>query len=154
MVRKGRFNPAPCPEATLELVWRDELLEDLEQLGLRPRRQHDARRTFITCALEDGARKELLRWVTHGPEGDIVDAYTSPSWQVLCQQVALLNYPFPESPPATGEGSGGGGFLWQNYGVSNCSEPLMNLSGGGGNRSRTGGFGPYSGHRLLARFPL
>ncbi|QDE90122.1 hypothetical protein BHS06_14790 [Myxococcus xanthus] len=72
------------------------LVEDLELLGLRPRRQHDARRTFITCALENGARKELLRWVTHGPGKDIVDAYTSPSWQVLCEQVALLNYPLPE----------------------------------------------------------
>ncbi|MFP2960256.1 tyrosine-type recombinase/integrase [Myxococcus sp. 1LA] len=73
------------------------LLKDLEQLGLRPRRQHDARRTFITCALEDGARKELLRWVTHGPGGDIVDSYTSPSWQVRCEQVALLKLPFPEA---------------------------------------------------------
>lgn len=97
------------------------LLEDLEQLGLRPRRQHDARRTFITCALEDGARKELLRWVTHGPEGDIVDTYTSPSWPVLCEQVALLKLPFPEAPPSTGEGSEKGESLRGYYTPSNPS---------------------------------
>lgn len=72
------------------------LLEDLELLGLRRRRQHDARRTFISLAIGDGARKELLRWVTHGPEGDIVDAYTTPPWHVLCEQVAMFKLTLPE----------------------------------------------------------
>ncbi|QQR46513.1 site-specific integrase [Myxococcus xanthus] len=95
------------------------LLKDLEQLGLRPRRQHDARRTFITCALEDGARKELLRWVTHGPGGDIVDSYTSPSWQVRCEQVALLKLPFPEVLRSTGNTSGEGELLRNYYSQGN-----------------------------------
>jgi hypothetical protein len=64
--------------------------EDLERLGLRPRRQHDARRTFISLALAGGARKDRLRWVTHGPTGDIVDAYTTLPWETLCNEVLWL----------------------------------------------------------------
>lgn len=64
--------------------------EDLERLGLRPRRQHDLRRTFISLALADGARKDILRWVTHGPEGDIIDLYTTLPWPTLCDEVGKL----------------------------------------------------------------
>jgi integrase len=64
--------------------------QDLERLELRPRRQHDARRTFISLAIADGARKDILRWVTHGPEGDIVDLYTTLPWHTLCEEVARL----------------------------------------------------------------
>ncbi|RYZ37450.1 MAG: hypothetical protein EOO71_27965 [Myxococcaceae bacterium] len=78
------------------------LQEDLAQLGLRRRRQHDARRTFISLAIGDGARKELLRWVTHGPEGDVVDAYTTPPWHVLCEQVSMLKFPVPEGVRPSG----------------------------------------------------
>jgi integrase len=63
---------------------------DIERLGLRQRRQHDARRTFISFARADGARKDLLRLITHGPEGDIVDVYTEMPWAPLCEQVAVL----------------------------------------------------------------
>jgi hypothetical protein len=66
------------------------LLRDLKLLGLRPRRVHDARRTFISLALADGARKDILRWVTHGPEGDIVSLYTTLPWAALCEEVAKL----------------------------------------------------------------
>lgn len=64
--------------------------EDLERLGLRKRRQHDARRSFITLARSDGARKDVLEWVTHGPRGDIVDLYTTLPWEALCAEVAKL----------------------------------------------------------------
>jgi integrase len=64
--------------------------QDLERAGLRARRQHDARRTFISLAIADGARKDVLRWVTHGPEGDIVDLYTTLPWHALCEEVARL----------------------------------------------------------------
>ncbi|MBN1962400.1 MAG: integrase, partial [Deltaproteobacteria bacterium] len=46
--------------------------QDLERLDIRKRRQHDARRTFITLAINDGARKEILEWITHGRRGDII----------------------------------------------------------------------------------
>jgi len=63
---------------------------DLDRLELRRRRQHDVRRTFVTLCLADGARKDVLRWVTHGPEGDIVDLYTTLPWEALCDEVAKL----------------------------------------------------------------
>ncbi len=71
------------------MVWHD-LQDDLAALGLRPRRVHDFRRTFITLVRADGARKDLLRLVTHGPEGDIVDIYTEMPWEPLCAEVAKL----------------------------------------------------------------
>lgn len=66
--------------------------EDLTSIGLRVRRQHDARRTFITLARADGANKEILKWATHGvPHGDIMDAYTSLPWASICGEVSKLN---------------------------------------------------------------
>lgn len=62
--------------------------EDLERIGLRARRQHDARRTFISIARADGARPDILRWATHGPTGDITDLYTTLPWATLCEEVA------------------------------------------------------------------
>ena len=64
--------------------------QDLERLGLRRRRQHDARRSFITIARRDGARKDILEAITHGPRGDIVDMYTTLPWELLCEEVAKL----------------------------------------------------------------
>jgi hypothetical protein len=66
------------------------LLRDLKTLGLRPRRVHDARRTFISLALADGARKDILRWATHGPEGDVVSLYMTLPWATLSEEVAKL----------------------------------------------------------------
>ena len=59
-------------------------------LGLRPRRGHDLRRTFITLAQVDGARRDLLETITHGPRGDIVSVYTTFPWPALCAEVAKL----------------------------------------------------------------
>jgi integrase len=64
---------------------------DLEKLGLRRRRVHDTRRTFISLSKADGADKYLMRWVTHGPrKDDAWDDYNSPPWDALCEQVAKL----------------------------------------------------------------
>jgi integrase len=69
---------------------------DLKRLGLRPRRQHDLRRTFISLCLGDGASKDILRWITHAPEGDVVDDYTTLVWQPLCREVAKLKICLPK----------------------------------------------------------
>src|SRR5262249_38068940 len=61
--------------------------EDLERIGLRSRRQHDARRSFISLARSDGARKDILRWSTHAPERDQIDFYTTFAWATLCEPV-------------------------------------------------------------------
>ena len=63
---------------------------DLDNLGMRSRRQHDLRRTFISLARADGARKDILETVTHGQRGDIVDAYTTLPWESVCVEVAKL----------------------------------------------------------------
>jgi len=63
---------------------------DLDALKLRERRGHDLRRTFITLAQVDGARRDLLETVTHGPRGDIVSVYTTFPWPALCAEIAKL----------------------------------------------------------------
>jgi len=91
--------------------------EDLERIGLRPRRLHDLRRTFISLCREDGANKELLRWVTHGVSADVMDTYTTPTWEALCSQVAILKLDLrrgevialPQAAPSGGDNGGGGG---------------------------------------------
>jgi integrase len=66
-------------------------LKALELLGLAHRRQHDLRRTFVTLCIAGGADKDLLKWITHGPpRGVMIDAYTSPPWDLLCAQVQRL----------------------------------------------------------------
>ncbi len=64
--------------------------EDLDRVGLRERRQHDTRRTFISIARADGARADVLRTMTHGATGDIVDSYTTLPWATLCEEVAKV----------------------------------------------------------------
>jgi integrase len=66
------------------------LHEDLERLGLRERRTHDLRRTFVTLARADGADRDVLRVITHGPPSDVIDLYTSWPWATLCAAVSCL----------------------------------------------------------------
>jgi integrase len=73
-----------------KFAWRN-LQSDLTTLGLRRRRVHDIRRTFISLALADGADKYLLKFTTHGrPKEDAFDDYATPPWETLCAQVAKL----------------------------------------------------------------
>jgi integrase len=64
--------------------------EDLDRIGLRARRQHDARRTFISIARADGAVADTLHFATHGPDGEIMDDYTTLPWPALCAEVAKV----------------------------------------------------------------
>src|SRR5690606_29304170 len=66
------------------------LHKDLEAIGLRRRRVHDFRRTLITLARADGARPDLLKFVTHGASTSMIDVYTTPTWASLCEQIACL----------------------------------------------------------------
>ena len=76
----------------------EALIYDLQMLGLRTtagvtelaRRGHDLRRTMITLAREDGADRDVLKAITHGPSREILDVYTSWTWAHLCAQVAKL----------------------------------------------------------------
>lgn len=63
---------------------------DLATLGLRKRRLHDLRRSLVSLARRDGARKDIFEWITHGPRGDIVDMYTTLPWELLCEEMLKL----------------------------------------------------------------
>lgn len=68
----------------------ENLRRDLEVLGLRHRRFHDTKRTFVSLAREGGATP-LLRWISHGPtQREMLDTYSSPDWRSLCREVARV----------------------------------------------------------------
>ena len=80
---------------------RKRLIEDLATLELRHRRGHDLRRTMISLARSDGARKDLLEVCTHTPGSKgktAIDAYTTFEWKALCEEVAKLRI----APPPNG----------------------------------------------------
>ncbi len=123
--------------------------EDLERIGLRRRRQYDSRRTFISLTQADGARKDILRWVTHGPDGDIVSLYTTLPWATLCEEVAKLKIGLRKGtlialPKAANSGGGDGDLLHpllQTHRVNEKAPKSRRLEshfdhGGGGNRTR------------------
>jgi integrase len=64
---------------------------DLAKLGLRARREHDTRRTFISLVVEDGGREVVLRHITHGrPKKSAFDLYPSFTWEAQCDEVKKL----------------------------------------------------------------
>ncbi len=74
------------------LRWRED---DLPALGLRHRRGHDMRATFITLALEDGADPHVIETrVTHARSSGSRSAFTSYNrgrqWDATCREVAKL----------------------------------------------------------------
>jgi hypothetical protein len=112
-------------------------VKDIEALGLRHRRGHDLRRTMISLARTDGARRDILDLCTHTPHksGNTIDLYTTFSWEALCAEVAklqvqrhergqLARLPLAASAEKENPGSPDGG------------RGLAASSGGGGNRSR------------------
>lgn len=64
--------------------------DDLPLLGLRHRRGHDLRRTFISLARSNGAEKDILRRATHKPPREVIEGYTSFEWAVVCREIAKL----------------------------------------------------------------
>ena len=67
------------------------LHRDLAALGLRPRRAHDLRRTFVSLARGAGAPKDLVAMITHTPRGaDVIDGYTTLEWEALCGVVQAI----------------------------------------------------------------
>lgn len=68
--------------------WR--LQHDLQVLGLRARRVHDLRRSFISLAVSDGADERLLRRGTHAAPRHVMGLYLSPEWEALCREVGRL----------------------------------------------------------------
>ncbi len=63
---------------------------DLKALGLRDRRQHDARRTWLSMVLAAGANETHAKWVAHGPPPTVLADYTTLPWATLCRVVEGL----------------------------------------------------------------
>lgn len=63
---------------------------DLRKLGLRVRRFHDARSTFITLGTTDGAEEIWLERVTHNAKGTVVNQYRRKNWLKMCEAVTCL----------------------------------------------------------------
>ena len=68
---------------------------DLTLIGLRPRRGHDLRRTFVTLVRVDGGRSDVLRPITHPGEKDIIGLYTTFPWPVVCEELSKLRIELP-----------------------------------------------------------
>jgi integrase len=77
-----------------------DLLKDLDILGLRRRRLHDLRRSFVSLCRSHGARQDIVQWISHGPGKSIVDIYTSFPWSTLCEEVAKVRIAAPAPPTA------------------------------------------------------
>jgi integrase len=96
----------------------DNWSRDLARLGLRHRRFHDARRTFVSLARAGGAGG-LLKWISHGPtKNEMQDVYTTPPWEALCREVLCIGaqlrgaaalLPLSAAVNGRGRGPGGGG---------------------------------------------
>jgi integrase len=95
---KGRARTYPAT--------RDLLQRDLARLRIPERGQlvHGMRRTFISLARSDGARGDIMRWITHTPPLGSLDGYTSPVWSSLCEAVRCLNLDnAPDNAPEGGK---------------------------------------------------
>lgn len=73
------------------------LHRDLDALGLRRRRIHDTRRTFISLALAAGATERAVKYCTHTTKSQAFDQYNTPPWPFLCRELAKLEVSAPES---------------------------------------------------------
>ena len=81
--------------------------KDCGKLRMPQRRQHDARRTFVSLARAGGANPDALKVFTYGSSQAIIDAYTTFPWTALCDPMLCVRLPVatlvePEPP------SGGG----------------------------------------------
>lgn len=95
------YGRAPEPEdlivPTKSLKLRDgtniyaQLAYDARRLGIRPRRVHGARHTFISLLIDDGARPDLVARLTHTrPVRSAFDVYRNEAWSTLCTEVLRL----------------------------------------------------------------
>jgi integrase len=80
----------------LYMRWREV---HLPAVGLRHRRLHDSRRTFMSIARSTGAPRDVARAITHKTTGDrILDAYTTWEWDALCGAVSAIAWRAPPPP--------------------------------------------------------
>lgn len=77
------------------------LQDELAMLGFRPRRQHDARRTFNSLCIEDGGRADIVKLALWGASQTVQGQYTSLTWEAICGEIAKLRIEPPSWAVAT-----------------------------------------------------
>lgn len=75
---------------------------DLPAAGLRHRRLHDSRRTFVSASRSSTQDAAMVRSITHKAIADVVlDSYTTYEWQALCEEIQRVDWGVP-GPPRDG----------------------------------------------------
>lgn len=96
---------------------------DLDALGMRVRRGHDLRRTFISMGQDDGAPRDVLEAITHKGNQSTMSGYTTFTWQTLCAAVSCIQLPdppgFDTALTQPGGGGGDGGDIVELFGSEN-----------------------------------
>lgn len=91
-------------------AWRS-LRVDSDRLEIPKRRLHGMRHTFISLAIDDGARKDIILKITHTkPQQTAFDSYREEAWETLCAEVEKLKIArrVEELPLFKAVSSGGG----------------------------------------------
>jgi integrase len=80
-----------------------ELQQDLQTLGMRPRRLHDTRRTFITMGLDADANPVALQRITHKAQQsrDAFWEYAGLMWKSMCAAVSAIDLKRRPTPSVT-----------------------------------------------------
>jgi hypothetical protein len=80
------------PFRAANLVYK-AMLRDLELLGLRKRRIHDARRTFVSVCMDAGMNKDIVQRFTHVSQNEqsAFGLYNSPLWRRQCEEMLRLD---------------------------------------------------------------
>lgn len=63
---------------------------DVKRLGIARLGTHSFRRFAISAARSGGARKEVFERISHNASGDVLDGYTTFSWEALCEAMLCL----------------------------------------------------------------
>lgn len=131
---------------------------DLATLKLRPRRGHDARATFVTLALDDGADASIIERLTHPPKSrSAFEMYNrGKQWDAACREVSKLNIqlnglplvqPLDGATPEFGAALGAvDGFLVEKMSASGGTRKQVNAGMG---RIESGCSDEESGARFL-----
>lgn len=78
-------------------VYKQWQRNDLPAAGLRHRRLHDSRRTYISTLRSAGVPDQVIRAVTHASTGDrVLDAYTTWQWSALCGELSRVKWDLPK----------------------------------------------------------
>lgn len=85
------------------------LQRELALCGIRGRRAHDLRRTFVSAAQEDGIPPHIVKIWTHSGNGDVLSMYTTIAWSVQCAELMKLTIELPPVDASTDHGDDDGG---------------------------------------------